>query len=60
MSWEIVEASARECLEAYLQALQRGDRASADFWRGQVSERLVVLSDAVRNHLESGGADGSQ
>ncbi len=60
MSWEIVEASARECLEAYLSAIHRGDHAQAEYWRGVVMERLVVLGDAARNHRGSGGTDRAQ
>ena len=60
MSWEIVEASARECLDAYLAAIHRGDYAQAEFWRLNVIERLVVLSDAVRHYRGPGGADRAQ
>jgi hypothetical protein len=51
MSWEIAEAAARECLEAYLQALQRGDYESAEFWRQVTTERIGNLNDALRDYF---------
>jgi hypothetical protein len=60
MSWEVAEAAARECLEAYLEALQRLDFESAEFWRKNTSERIVNLNDAIRNYIESGGIDGAE
>jgi hypothetical protein len=60
MSWEVAEAAARECLEAYLHALQRGDRESAEFWRRVATERVVNLSDALRNHFQFGGTDRTE
>ena len=49
MSWQIAEAAARECLEGYLFAIQRGDMESAEFWRANTVERIVNLNDAIRN-----------
>jgi hypothetical protein len=61
MSWEVAEAAARECLDAYLQALQRGDREAAAFWRAVATERIVNLNDAIGKYFrESGRADGAQ
>jgi hypothetical protein len=60
MSWEVAEAAARECLEGYLAALQRGDRESAEFWRVNATERIVNLNDAIGNYLKSGGSDGTE
>jgi HD-GYP domain-containing protein (c-di-GMP phosphodiesterase class II) len=61
MSWEVAEAAARELLDAYLQALQRGDYEAAEFWRRNASERIVNLNDAIGKHLrESGRADGAE
>jgi hypothetical protein len=60
MSWEVAEAAARECLEGYLAALQRGDRESAEFWRANATERIVNLNDAIGNYLKSGGTDSAE
>jgi hypothetical protein len=60
MSWEVAEAATRECLEAYLQAIQRGDMESAEFWRRNTIERIVNLNDAIRNHYQSGGTHSAQ
>ena len=60
MSWEVAEAAVRELLDAYLQALQRGDREAAEFWRQNCAERIGNLNDAIRNHIESGRTDGTE
>lgn len=60
MSWEVAEAATYECLDAYLQAIQRGDHVAAEFWRRNTLERIVNLNDAIRNHIESGRADGAE
>jgi hypothetical protein len=60
MSWEVAEAAAYECLEAYLAALQRGDFESAKFWRDVTSERIGNLNDALGNYLKSCGSDGTE
>lgn len=60
MSWEVAEAATRECLEAYLAAIQRGDPVSAEFWRRNTIERIVNLNDAIRNHYQSGGANRAE
>ena len=60
MSWQIAEAAARECLEGYLFAIQRGDMESAEFWRANTVERIVNLNDAIRNYYQSGRADGTE
>ena len=59
MSWEVAEAAVRELLDAYLQALQRGDREAAEFWRQNCAERIGNLNDAIRDYYESGRADGA-
>ena len=58
MSWEIAEAATRETLEAYIEALQREDWESAEFWRTVVLERLVSLNVAIGDYFGSGGVDG--
>jgi hypothetical protein len=60
MSWEVAQAAALECLEAYLEALQRGDWNQAEFWRRNATERIVNLNDAIGNYLKSGGVDGAE
>jgi hypothetical protein len=60
MSWEVAEAAARECLEAYLQAVQRGDYEAAEFWRLNAIERIGNLNDALRNYFWSGGTDSAE
>jgi ribosome assembly protein YihI (activator of Der GTPase) len=60
MSWEVAQAAALECLDAYLEALQRADFESAQFWRDNTLERIGNLNVALGNYLESGGADGTK
>jgi hypothetical protein len=60
MSWEVAEAAAYECLEAYLEAIMRADFESAQFWRDVTMERLGDLNVALGNYLKSGGADGAE
>lgn len=55
----VVEASAREVFEAYVQAIQREDIEGILFWRPVVVERLVVMRGIVEDYLRDSGADGS-
>jgi hypothetical protein len=60
MSWEVAEAAAYECLEAYLAALHRGDWESANFWRDVTNERIGNLNVALGNYLKSQRSDGTE
>lgn len=55
----VVEASAREVFEAYVQAIQREDLEAILFWRPVVVERLVVMRGILEDYLRNSGADGS-
>lgn len=60
MSWEVAQAAALECLEAYLEALQRADFESAEFWKHNTTERIVNLNVAIGHHFRVGGTDGAE
>ena len=60
MSWEVAQVAALECLEAYLEALQRGDSEGAEFWRRNTTERIGNLNDAIRNYQQSRRPDGAE
>jgi hypothetical protein len=60
MSWEVAEAAAYECLEAYLAALHRGDWESANFWRDVTNERIGNLNVALGNYLRTQRSDGAE
>ena len=57
MNLPIVRAATREVLEAYEQALRRGDLAGALFWRPYVVERLELLNEHSRNPTGPSGTD---
>ena len=59
MNSQIVQASAREALEAYMESLERLDFEQASFWRSIVIERLEVLSGSIEDSPRPYGADGS-
>ena len=59
MNSAIVRAATREVLEAYEQALRRGDLAGALFWRPYVVERLELLNEHVGDSTGTGGADSA-
>jgi len=54
----IVEASARECLEAYVEALERLEFEQAAFWRLCTLERLEKLNGSIENSAGADGANG--
>lgn len=56
----IVRAATREVLEAYVDALRRGDEIAAHFWRPYVVERLELLSEHVGDSTGTGGTDQAQ
>jgi hypothetical protein len=60
MSWEVAQVAALECLEAYLEAIHRGDWEAANFWRDNTMQRIGNLNDALRNYHESGRADSTE
>ena len=60
MNLPIVRAATREVLEAYEQALRRGDLAGALFWRPYVVERLELLGEYVGDSAGPGGTDTAQ
>jgi hypothetical protein len=60
MSWEVAQVAALECLEAYLEAIHRGDWEAANFWRDNTMQRIGNLNDALRNYHESGRADSAE
>ncbi len=57
MNLPIVRAATREVLEAYEQAVRRGDLQAALFWRPYVVERLELLNEHSRNPASPGGTD---
>ena len=57
MNWEVLEASSREIMEAYLEALEGGEESRIRFWRSVVVERLVLIHGAVTDYYGAGGAD---
>lgn len=60
MSLTILEASAREVLEAYREALLRDDVLSEQFWRPIVIERLVMMHGAIEHFERLSGTDSAE
>ena len=60
MNSDIVRAATREVLEAYNQAILRGDLAGALFWRPYVVERLELLSGDYEDSARVVGVDGDE
>lgn len=60
MNSAIVRAAAREVLEAYNQAILRGDLQAALFWRPIVVERLELLSGDDTDSAGVVGVDGDE
>lgn len=60
MNSAIVRAAAREVLEAYNQAMLRGDIQQALFWRPIVVERLELLSGDDEDFGRVVGVDGDE
>lgn len=58
-NWTILEASSREVLEAYLEALRRDDLEGELFWRPIVVERLGLIRGAVEDYFRDSGIDGA-
>jgi hypothetical protein len=59
-NWEVLKAATREVLEAYHEAVVRGDVESAEFWRPIVVERLVLIRGAFEHYHGASGADSSK
>jgi hypothetical protein len=55
-----MRAAANEVLEAYLEAVRRGDFAGAHFWRPWVVERLELLKDVDGDTAADFGAYGAE
>ena len=60
MNSVIVRAATREVLEAYMEALRRGDLESALFWRPYVVERLELLGGDRTDIAGIVGIDGNE
>jgi hypothetical protein len=54
--YRVLKASAREVLQAYLEAVSRGDDNLA-FWRACLIERMGMLNDALRDSAGLARAD---
>ncbi len=57
MNLVIMEASSREVLEAYVEAVERGEPERIEFWRYVVVERLVMMHAALTDYYRTGGTD---
>ncbi len=60
MNWEVLEASSREVLEAYVEAVERGETERIRFWRAVVVERLVMCHAALTDYYGTSGTDGDE
>lgn len=46
-----------EVLQAYLEAVKRGDSEQIPFWRAVLLERMATVNDAVKHHQRASGTN---
>lgn len=53
----ILRASVMEVLQAYLEAVKKGDSDQITFWRSVLLERMATVNDAVKYHQRASGTN---
>ena len=59
MNWQVLEASNREIVEAYVEAVKSRDIERIRFWRSVLDDRLVLIYGNVTAYYRNHGGDRS-
>ena len=57
MNWQVLEASNREIVEAYVEAVKSRDVERIRFWRSVLDDRLVLIYGNVTAYYRNHGGD---
>ena len=57
MNWQVLEASNREIVEAYVEAVKSRDVDRIRFWRSVLDDRLVLIYGNVTAYYRNHGGD---